>query len=119
MSEDEIMSIVMQLADRLGIAVEQIARIFIEGQAKVGMIDAILILFVFLSSAIVFLYTLHVEINAETKVKTITVEPASVIAIVWFVVMGVMALFIAHPLHQIVAPEYMGLKEMITTLTGR
>jgi uncharacterized membrane-anchored protein len=121
MSEDVtvIMNTIEKLADKLGIAVTDVARIFMEAQTKIGMVDLILMILVFGISLIVFVVLFYLFQIEETNFKENMWENAGAAFTLTFfiwIILFVATLFISDPLHKIVAPEYMGLKEMLFTI---
>ena len=54
MEDQEIVNVIAQVTDKLGIAVSEIARIFIEAQPKIAIVNIVLILFTLLISSVAF-----------------------------------------------------------------
>ncbi len=113
---------ILKLADKLGIAVEQIARIYMTAQFNLGLVDLAMILGVAISTIIVFV-VLMLSFHKDEKDcggKSVTwtddrvIGPAFWLSLLWLIFAIIISAFLGAALDRIVAPEYMGLQQMIS-----
>jgi len=122
MEEQEIASVIIQIADKLGIAVSEISRIFVEAQPKIAIINIIMTLFVALVPTIIFVIVWQYYFNKE-KIKYASISrtdenvigPSVCILLIALVICFFIALMLSDSFYRLLVPEYMGLKDMIHT----
>ena len=124
----DIGSVLMQIADKLGIAVNQIFEIYVGGQryeAFANFIALVVVLFSSFGIPLLLSRRVHWEGDyGELKMFGITFEGTGTDFIWFFIAIFIVLLFvsigIALFLHDIIlrlmAPEYAALKELIRTL---
>jgi len=122
MEDQEIVNVIAQVTDKLGIAVSEIARIFIEAQPKIAIINIVLLLFTLLIPIVVFVVSWKHFFNKE-KIKYATISrtdesvigPATTYALITLITCIIMVLTLSDSFYRLIVPEYMGLKDMIYT----
>lgn len=125
----DIGNVLMQIADKLGIAVNQIFEIYVGGQRYEAFANFVALAFVLFSSfgvPLLLSRRVHWEDDyGELKIFGITLEGSGTDFMWFFIAIFVVLLFtslgIALFLHDIIlrlmAPEYAALKELIQALT--
>jgi len=124
MENKEIANIIVQLTDKLGITVSEVTKIFIDAQQKLAMVDIIMLLFVITTTIAVSVFTLKLihknkkEERPDSKVS-ITDEdiimPTAIVTFITILFCLVISTLLVTALYRLVAPEYMGIKDMIST----
>ena len=126
MENKEIANIIVQLTDKLGITVSEVTKIFIDAQQKLAIVDIVLMLFVTITTISVLLFTLKYIYKQKKEEKegssykvSITDEdiimPVIVIVFVTMLICTLISLALVNAWYRLVAPEYMGIKDMIST----
>jgi len=117
MSETElIMNTLIALSDKIGIAATEISRIFIEAQPKIAMVNLTLAGIIIILTSISMAIVAYIEYNINHSDDCLSA--ILVAGIVTLVISIFIAAIIAPNLYAIVAPEYIGLKDMISTIRG-
>ncbi len=125
MSDDTqiIADTVMKLADKLGIAVSEVARIFIEAQPKLAMVDLYMMVGTILSTLIVVSIAWYIAYKIEKKKYAGTslfdanvFMPVFFAGMIWLIIVMFAFISLENILYRLSAPEYMGLRDMIQTL---
>ena len=124
MEDQEIANVVIQIADKLGIAASEIAKIFIEAQPKIAIVNISLLLLTIVITGVVFkkswvyFYNKGKEDSKSTSyIDENVVAPAALIAIVTLFICLITSLAMADSLYKLVVPEYMGLKDLLITFS--
>lgn len=117
MTEDVqiIMNTIEKLADKLGIAVADVARIFMEAQAKIGMVNLIAASLIIGTALMVWVIITYISYKDLQKIDD-AIFMGALIAVCWTVMWGIISLFVMPSVYMVVAPEYMGLKDMVQSL---
>ena len=126
MEDKEIANVIVQLADKLGIAVSEITKIFIDAQQKLAIVDIVIMLFVIITTISVLLFTLKYiykhkkeERDGSSYKVSITDEdiimPVVLVAIVTMFFCMIISFTLTNALYRLVTPEYMGIKDMVNT----
>lgn len=121
MTEDVqiIMNTIEKLADKLGIAVEQVAQIFIHAQVVIGMVNVITAVVVIITTIVVGYMVGKATYKDHHDSKDAIGEAVTsgfFVGVIWLLIFSAILSVVLPSIYMIVAPEYMGLKDMITTL---
>jgi len=124
MENKELANVVVQLADKLGMAVSEVTKIFIDAQQKLAIVDIVLMLFVTITMISVSLFTLKYLYKKKKEEEhsykiSVTNEdilmPTLLVLIVTMLICAMISLALTNALYRLVAPEYMGIKDMVST----
>lgn len=117
MTEDTqiIMNTIEKLADKLGIAVSEVARIFIQAQTAIGIVNVIAAAFIIITSIAVGYMVGRNTYKSDGTLDS-SLFAGFFMGMTWMLIFALISTFVLPSIYMIVAPEYMGLKDMIMTL---